>query len=72
MGRPGHTSLFIAWLTRAHLNFEVKDLRRPEAARQSKSDLSDFDIVNADPGNSRDRCAVLEFKVQMRFSAAMR
>jgi hypothetical protein len=47
---------------KAHLNFEVKDLRRPEAARQSKSDLSDFDIVNADLGNSRDRIASLTSK----------
>jgi hypothetical protein len=54
------------------LNFEVKDRRPPEAARQSKLELSDFDIINANLGNSRDWCAVLEFKVQMRFSAAMR
>lgn len=32
-GRSGRTSPFIARQTRAHLNFEVKDLRRPEAAR---------------------------------------
>jgi hypothetical protein len=44
-GRPGHSFPFIARQTRAYLNFEVKDLRRPE---------------------------VLEFKVQIRFSAAMR
>ena len=30
---------------KAHLNFELKDLRPPEAARQSKSDLSDFDVI---------------------------
>lgn len=38
---------FIAWQT--YLNFELKDLRPPEAARQSNSDLSDFDVVNAEP-----------------------
>ena len=47
----GHTFPFIARQTRAYLNFEVKDLRRPEAARLWR---------------------VLEFKVQIRFSAAMR
>jgi|GEM_PF-3535407 hypothetical protein len=31
--RPGHGYQFIARLTRAYLNFELKDLRRPEAAR---------------------------------------
>jgi hypothetical protein len=36
---------------KAYLNFELKNLRRPEAARLWR---------------------VLEFKVQMRFSAAMR
>jgi hypothetical protein len=36
---------------KAYLNFELKDLRRPEAARLWR---------------------VLEFKVQIRFSAAMR
>ncbi len=50
-GRLGHTFPFIARQTRAYLNFEVKDLRRPEAARLWR---------------------VLEFKVQMRFSAAAR
>jgi hypothetical protein len=50
-GRSGRTFPFIARLTRAYLNFEVKDLRRPEAARLWR---------------------VLEFKVQIRFSAAMR
>jgi hypothetical protein len=49
--RPGHTSPYIARPTRAYLNFEVKDLRSPEAARLWR---------------------VLEFKVQIRFSAAMR
>jgi hypothetical protein len=49
-GRPGHPP-FIARQTRANLNFEVKDLRRPDAARLWR---------------------VLEFKVQIRFSAAMR
>lgn len=32
----------------------------------SKSGLPDFDIINAHLGNSRDGCAVLGFKVQMR------
>jgi hypothetical protein len=50
-GHPGHTFPFIARQTRAHLNFEVKDLRRPEAARLWR---------------------VLEFKPQIRFSAATR
>jgi hypothetical protein len=36
---------------KAHLTFELKDLRPPEAARHLKSDLSDFNIVNADLGN---------------------
>jgi hypothetical protein len=44
---------FIARLTRACLNFEVKD--GAKLRRQSKTDLSDFDILNADLGNSRDR-----------------
>jgi hypothetical protein len=47
---------------KAYLNFELKDRRPPEAARQSKSDLSDFDIVNAHLGNSRDGCASLTSK----------
>jgi hypothetical protein len=66
-GRPGWTFPFIARLTRAHLNFEVKD--GTKCRRQSKSDLSDFDIVNADLGKSRDRMRsqILEFRVQIRF-----
>jgi hypothetical protein len=32
----------------------------------SKSGLPDFDIVNTHLGNSRDGCAVLDFKVRMR------
>jgi hypothetical protein len=51
---------------KAYLNFELKVHWLLEAARQSKSDLSDFDIVNADLRNGRDRCAVLDFKVQIR------
>jgi hypothetical protein len=52
-GRSGHTFPFIARQTRACLNFEVKD--GTKCRRQSKSDLSDFDIFNADLGNSRER-----------------
>jgi hypothetical protein len=40
-GRSGHTIPFIAQLTRAYLNFEVKDA--PKARGHSKSDLFDFD-----------------------------
>ena len=63
---PGHTTPFIARQTRAY-KVEVKDPRRPEAARQSKSDLSDFDIINANPGNSRDWCASLSSKFGYAF-----
>jgi hypothetical protein len=48
---PGHTFPFIARLTRAYLNFEVKDA--PKARRLRRS-------------------TILEFKVQIRFSAAAR
>jgi hypothetical protein len=41
-GQKTHSSL---GSQKAHLNFEIKD------RRQSKSDLSDVDIVNADLGN---------------------
>jgi hypothetical protein len=44
---------------KAHLDFELKDQRPPEAVHQSKSDLSDFDITNTDLGSSRDRCVSL-------------
>jgi hypothetical protein len=57
---------------KAYLNFELKDLRPPEAAAPSKSDLSDFDIINAHLGNSRDGYAVLDFKVQIRRGSAAR
>jgi hypothetical protein len=50
-GRPGHTFPFIARLTRAYLNFEVKDGAKRRRLRRSM---------------------ILEFKVQMRFSAAER
>jgi hypothetical protein len=52
--------------TKAYLHFELKDA--PKARRQSKSDLSDLDISNADLGNSRDRVRsqILDFKVQIR------
>ena len=57
---------------KAYLNFELKDRRRPEAARQSKSDLSDFDIINAHLGNSRDGYASLTSKCRYaRVSRAM-
>jgi len=49
--RPGHTTPFIARLTRAHPNFEVKD---------------------GPKGRRRWRPTVLEFKIRMRFPAAMR
>jgi len=51
LSRLAQITPFIARRTRAYLNFEVKDLRRPKAARLWR---------------------VLEFKVQMGFSAAMR
>jgi len=50
----------------AYLNFEVKGHDRLRRRRYSKSDLSNFDIINAGSGNSRNRRAVLEFKVQIR------
>jgi hypothetical protein len=49
--RQARENPFIARLTRAHLNFEVKDA--PKARRLRRS-------------------MILEFKVQMRFSAAVR
>jgi hypothetical protein len=57
---------------KAYLNFELKDHGPPEAAAPSKSDLSDFDILNVHLGNSRDGCAVLDFKVQIRKGSAAR
>jgi hypothetical protein len=48
---PGHTIPFIGRLTRAYLNFEVKDA--PKARRLRRS-------------------MILQFKVQIRFSAAVR
>jgi hypothetical protein len=57
---------------KAYLNFELEDRRPPEAARQSKSDKSDFDIINAGPGNSRDRIASLTSKFNARVCRAMK
>jgi len=50
-GRPGRTTPFIARLTRAHPNFEVKDAPKARGLRPSQ---------------------ILEFKIRMRFPAAMR
>jgi len=41
-GRPGHTTPFIARLTRAYLNFEVKDALKARRLRRSRSLSSKF------------------------------
>ena len=51
LARPGQTFPFIARLSRAYLNFEVKDAPKARGLRPS---------------------LILEFKFQIRFSAAMR